>query len=298
MTTLTAAESRPQEVQTTSSRRCANSSFRRTVWRPDHVGAQLLDLAAERAHDADARERLADPAVDVLDVLAHRAVNRPDAAREREADRHDAGDDRERRQRQPPVQDHQDGDGDRSAGGARCRRDHRHLQQAGRRFDVSGQPRQDAAGLHLPELRQRQVQQPIEQRPAQREHHAGVQQPLAVVLEDADAVRRRRSRATKTPPARFRRDIRAARVQRGVQQHAVDDEAHEQRLDHLEPGRDQREREEQANREAVRPQPADVVAEILPPAGLVRPGRLRDGRLPRPDCIVQLARLELRTKPW
>ena len=47
---------------------------------PAHVFEQLAHLAAERAHDANARERFADAAVDVLDVLAHRAVDRPDAA--------------------------------------------------------------------------------------------------------------------------------------------------------------------------------------------------------------------------
>ena len=48
-----------------------------------HVVEQLGRLAPERAHDANARERFADAAVDLLGVLAHRAVDRPDAARER-----------------------------------------------------------------------------------------------------------------------------------------------------------------------------------------------------------------------
>ena len=48
-----------------------------------HVVEQLARLAAERAHDADAGERLADAAVDLLGVLADRAVDRPDAPRER-----------------------------------------------------------------------------------------------------------------------------------------------------------------------------------------------------------------------
>ena len=52
------------------------------------------------------------------------------------------------------------------------RRDDRHLHEARRRVDVAGQPRQDAAGLHVPELGQRQVQQPVEQRLPQRQHHA------------------------------------------------------------------------------------------------------------------------------
>ena len=49
---------------------------------PAHVVEQLAHLAPERAHDADAGERLADAAVDLLDVLAHRAVDRPDPPRE------------------------------------------------------------------------------------------------------------------------------------------------------------------------------------------------------------------------
>ena len=53
-----------------------------------HVVEQLPHLAPERADDADAGERLADAAVDLLDVLADRAVDRPDAARQREAHEH------------------------------------------------------------------------------------------------------------------------------------------------------------------------------------------------------------------
>ena len=94
----------------------------------------------------------------------------------------DAGNDRQRHQRQPPVERQQHDDGDDQPDQRDRRRDDRHLQQAGRRVDVAGEARQDAAGLHVPELRQRQVQQPIEQRPPQRQHHAHVEQLLAVVL--------------------------------------------------------------------------------------------------------------------
>ena len=55
-----------------------------------HVVEQLADLAPERPHHADAGERLADPAVDLLGVLADRAVDRPDPPGEDEAHRHDA----------------------------------------------------------------------------------------------------------------------------------------------------------------------------------------------------------------
>ena len=43
-----------------------------------HVVEQLAHLAAERADHANAGERLADAAVDLLDVLAHRPIDRPD----------------------------------------------------------------------------------------------------------------------------------------------------------------------------------------------------------------------------
>jgi hypothetical protein len=51
---------------------------------------QLEHLAAERAHDADARERLTDTPVNDLRVLADRAVDRPRPLREQEAEQHDA----------------------------------------------------------------------------------------------------------------------------------------------------------------------------------------------------------------
>ena len=43
------------------------------------------------------------------------------------------------------------------------RRHNRHLQQPRGRVHVAGQARQDAAGLHVPQFGQRQVQQPFEQ---------------------------------------------------------------------------------------------------------------------------------------
>ena len=58
-----------------------------------HVVEQFALLPPERPHDADARERFADAAVDLLDVLAHRAIDRPDAPREDEAHEHRARDD-------------------------------------------------------------------------------------------------------------------------------------------------------------------------------------------------------------
>ena len=167
--------------------------------------------------------------------------------------------------------DHQHRHGDDQPDDRDRRRDDRHLQQAGRRVDVAGETRQDAAGLHVPQLRQRQVQQPVEQRPPQRQHDPHVQQALAVVLEDADARSRGRSRATNTRAGEVQARQARGAVERRVQQHAVDDEPHEERLDHLEPGDDQREQEEHADRVAVRPQPAQVIAQVFAPlAGCLR----------------------------
>ena len=149
---------------------------------PAHVLDELALLAPEGAHDADARKRLADPAVDLLGVLAQRPVDRPDATRRRETDEHDARNDRKRRQREPPVQRHQHDDGDDQPHERDRRRHHGHLQQPRRRVHVAGDARQDAAGLHVPQIGQRKVQQPLEQRAAQREHDARVQEPLPVVL--------------------------------------------------------------------------------------------------------------------
>ena len=79
---------------------------------PAHVVEQLAHFPPERPDDANARERLADAAVDLFHVLANRAVDRPDAPRRDEAHQHRARDDGQRHQRQPPVQRQQHADGD------------------------------------------------------------------------------------------------------------------------------------------------------------------------------------------
>ena len=56
-----------------------------------------------------------------------------------------------------------------------------------------------------------------------------------------------------------------ADVEVRVEQHAVDDEPHEERLDHLQAGADEREREDDGDAVAMRPEPAEVLAEILAP---------------------------------
>jgi hypothetical protein len=81
MTTLTRETSRPQ----TSTEQLA--ALREQLLAQHgvpaaHVVEQLALLATERAHDANARERLADAAVDLLDVFADGAIDRADAPRE------------------------------------------------------------------------------------------------------------------------------------------------------------------------------------------------------------------------
>ena len=51
----------------------------------------------------------------------------------------------------------------------------------------------------------------------------------------------------------------------GVQQHPVDDEPHEQRLDHLQSRRHQGEHEDRDHGVAMRPEPAQVLAQVLTP---------------------------------
>ena len=53
------------------------------------------------------------------------------------------------------------------------------------------------------------------------------------------------------------------RAQVRVEEHAVDDEPHEQRLDHLQAGADERETEDDADAVSMRPQPAQVFSKVL-----------------------------------
>src|SRR6266496_931197 len=68
----------------------------------EHVAEQLLDLLAERPHHPDARERLADAAVDHLHILPHGAVDGANAPHENETQHHHARNDRHGRQRELP----------------------------------------------------------------------------------------------------------------------------------------------------------------------------------------------------
>src|SRR6185437_4052813 len=53
------------------------------------------------------------------------------------------------------------------------------------------------------------------------------------------------------------------RGERAVEQHVIDDEPHEQRLDHLQSAADQREQKEERDRIAVRFEPAQILAHVL-----------------------------------
>jgi hypothetical protein len=185
------------------------------------------------------------------------------------------------REREPPVDRQKDGDADDQPDDGERRRYDRHLQQARRGVHVAREARQDPAGLHVPQLRQRQMQQAIEQGAAQREHEPRVQEPLPVVLGDVqqlladdEAEERAAGEIQSNEPRR--------QVEPRVQQHLVDDVPHEERLHHFQAGDDQRQRRDDDDRATVRPEPAEVFAEILlPVAALPRQAGLRGVRLRR-----------------
>ena len=189
----------------------------------------LAELASKRSHDADARERLADAAVDALDVFADRPVDRPDPLRRDEAHEHGARHDRERDERELPVEHDQHAHGDHEPDHGDRRRHDRELQQP--------------AGFHVVQPRERQVHEPLEQRVAQRQHHARVHESLSIVARE---VQRRRNRDD--GEERGAREIEEpdspGRFEVADEQHSVDDEAHEQRLDHLEARAREREHEQ------------------------------------------------------
>ena len=139
------------------------------------VVEQLARLGAERPNDANARECLANSPIDLFGILTQRAIDRAHASRKRQTHQHHARDDRQRGEGQPPVQRDEHGDGKDQPDDRHCRRYNRHLKQARRRIDVAGEAGEDPARFHVPQLRQRQMQQPIEQRTAQREHDADVE---------------------------------------------------------------------------------------------------------------------------
>ena len=224
---------------------------------------QLERLAPESPHHADAGERLPHAPVDPLHVLAHHAVDGPDAAREHETDDHDSGNDGQGRHRQPPVQREENHDGDQQAHHGNRGGDDRQLQEAGRGVHVAGDPRQDASRLHVPERRQRQVQQAVEERPPQREHHLDVQQLLAVVLEHVGQPRQHDDGNEQSPNQMQPVQPFGERERR--QQDVVDDEAHEKRLRHLEARRDEGQAEHHRRAEPVGPEPRHVLADVLSP---------------------------------
>ena len=97
--------------------------------------------------------------------------------------------------------------------------------------------------------------------------------------------------------------MRSARAQVRVEQHAVDDEPHEQRLDHLQAGADEREPEDDADAVAMRPQPAQIFAKVLaslaaePCGRLRRPSRPRRAGTHRPASVLSRRRPERRDAP-
>jgi hypothetical protein len=116
--------------------------------------------------------------------------------------------------------------------------------------------------VHVPQPWQRQVQQAIEQGLPQRQHDLHVQLPLAVVAERPHQVRHENHRQERGASGVQAGDSGRA-VERGVQEDAVDDEPHEQRLDHLESGRDKGERQYEPDRIAVGRQPAKIVTDVV-----------------------------------
>jgi len=111
----------------------------------------------------------------------------------------------------------------------------------------------------------------------QRQHHARVDEALPVV-----ACQVQRGRQQDHGEKRTAGEVQEAQSigcrRRSVEQHAVGDEAHEQRLDHLEPGREDGERKDEADRVALRPKPAQVVLEVLAALGTARCLRRSSGR--------------------
>ncbi|HUR60125.1 MAG TPA: ABC transporter ATP-binding protein [Opitutaceae bacterium] len=123
-----------------------------------HVIAQLEQLAAKRAHHANPGKRFPHPPVDVLHVLPRRPINRPHATRENEAHQHRARNDRHGRKSEPPVQREEHANRNEQPDDRNCRRHTRELEEAGRGLHIAGEPREHAAGFHVPHFRQRQVE--------------------------------------------------------------------------------------------------------------------------------------------
>ena len=120
----------------------------------------------------------------------------------------------------------------------------------------------DASGLHVPQLGQRQVQQPVVERLPQGQHDPNVQEPLPVVLQHADQASYKDYRE-KRRPRQLKANHARGLVERGIEQHAVDDEPHEERLDHLECGDHERQGEQGRDRISMRRQPPRILAQVL-----------------------------------
>src|SRR5207245_9710454 len=89
------------------------------------------------------------------------------------------------------------------------------------------------------------------------------------------------------------RQLQATEPRRGVQpsieQHPIDDEPHEQRLDHLQSGRQQGEYQKREGGVAIRPQPAQVLSYVRPSlAARWAPGVARLSRVVEAPVFVVL----------
>ncbi len=111
------------------------------------------------------------------------------------------------------------------------------------------------------------MQQPLEQRLAERQHHVNVQQALAVILERTEELGEdhhadeQDSRQMEAAQAR-------CRVQLIVEQHSINDEPHEERLEHFKSRSQQRQDKECHDRVTMWPKPAAVLAQILAPLAM------------------------------
>jgi hypothetical protein len=139
------------------------------------------------------------------------------------------------RRRQLPVQDKEDTECHPKPQHRHAGRNDGQLQEAGRGADVAAEPRDDAAGLHVRQLVQRQVQQPPMQRPPERQRDPLVDDLLPVVApvpRDLPGDDHRQEGC----PRQMQLDEPICRRLCVHEQDPVDDVAHEKRVYHVERG--------------------------------------------------------------
>ena len=261
--------------------------------------AQFLGLLAlERAHHADAAERLADPRVHLalpLEVELPHFADRPDPQERGKCHRPEQRKQDQREFRIPVVDDDE---GEADAEQRDERRNERHLHQPGQRFEVAGQPRDHSAGLDVVKPRQREAQQMAVEHAAHTREHARVQRVHPVVTP---GIERAREQHHPEQGQRITRQQLGFLVERepGVLQHLVDRLADQPWLVHLEHRHHHREQQDRSDPPPKTPDRPHIEPEILP---AIRRRRVRLrlsaslslGR-PRmaqvvPECPVKLAR--------